>query len=115
MDHKGVHTLPLFISFPDPFHLCFLALLALCIAWIPSWPSPHLPHKYGVYLFSRNDGTSCANQAYVCMDLQLDSRYDGAILIICLSLLCAVRITDQILKGMVCLHLLWKQNVFIGV
>lgn len=49
--------------------------------------------------------------AHVCTDLKLESRYDGAILIICPPLLYAVGITDQIVR----LHLLWKQNVFIGV
>lgn len=99
MDHKGVHTLLLFISFLYPFHLCFLARLALCIAWIPSRPSPHLPHTYGVYLLSLVCTGCTVTSANVCMGVQLESRYDGAILTICLSLLRAVRITHQILKG----------------
>ncbi len=79
----------LFPSF-TPFIFASWLFFALCVAWIPSWPSPHLPHKYGVYLFSRNDSTSCTNQACACLDLKLESRYDGAILIICLPLHCAV-------------------------
>lgn len=43
------------------------------------------------------------------MVLKVESRC-GATLIICLSPFCAVRITDQTPKRIVCLRWLWKQN-----